>query len=192
MVYTKIDEIQIKDWLKNNLNDERYSHSLGTAGCAKELAGMYGINQEKAYIAGLLHDCAKCFSNEKLLDIIKNNLEVDECEMLNYKTLHAPVSAYYAEKEFGVTDKEILSAIRWHTLGQIEMSDFEKMRYEVQLETMQTGKRDEEKYKKMQDLYSELVEIDDAKKFFEAETKFNIVIADVNKIIGEAIKDVMQ
>ena len=44
----------------------------------------------------------------------------------------------------------------------------------------------------MQDLYSELVEIDDAKKFFEAETKFNIVIADVNKIIGEAIKDVMQ
>ncbi len=127
MVYTKIDEIQIKDWLKNNLNDERYSHSLGTAGCAKELAGMYGINQEKAYIAGLLHDCAKCFSNEKLLDIIKNNLEVDECEMLNYKTLHAPVSAYYAEKEFGVTDKEILSAIRWHTLGQIEMSDFEKI-----------------------------------------------------------------
>lgn len=127
MVYTKIDEIQIKDWLKNNLNDERYSHSLGTASCAKELAGMYGINQEKAYIAGLLHDCAKCFSNEKLLDIIKNNLEVDECEMLNYKTLHAPVSAYYAEKEFGVTDKEILSAIRWHTLGQIEMSDFEKI-----------------------------------------------------------------
>ena len=127
MVYTKINEIQIKDWLKNNLNDERYSHSLGTADCAKELAGMYGINQEKAYIAGLLHDFAKCFSNEKLLDIIKNNLEVDECEMLNYKTLHAPVSAYYAEKEFGVTDKEILSAIRWHTLGQIEMSDFEKI-----------------------------------------------------------------
>lgn len=72
------------------------------------------------------------------------------------------------------------------------MSDFDKMRYEVQLETMQTGKRDEEKYKKMQDLYTELVEIDDAKKFFEAETKFNILIADVNKIIGEAIKDVMQ
>ena len=47
------------------------------------------------------------------------------------------------------------------------MSDFDKMRYEVQLETMQTGKRDEEKYKKMQDLYTELVEIDDAKKLLE-------------------------
>ena len=44
----------------------------------------------------------------------------------------------------------------------------------------------------MQDLYAELIEIDDAKRFFEAETKFNIVIADVNKIIGEAIRDVIQ
>ena len=44
----------------------------------------------------------------------------------------------------------------------------------------------------MQDKYAELIEIDEAKKFFEAETKFNIVIADVNRIIGEAIKDVMQ
>lgn len=57
---------------------------------------------------------------------------------------------------------------------------------------MQTGKQDEEKYKEMQALYAELIEIDEAKKFFEAETKFNIVIADVNKIIGEAIRDVIQ
>ena len=47
--------------------------------------------------------------------------------MLNYKTLHAPVSAYIAQKDFGVNDPEILSAIRWHTLGKINMSDFEKV-----------------------------------------------------------------
>lgn len=127
MVYTKINDKEIKEWLKNNLNEERYSHSLGTADCARELAGKFGLDKEKAYIAGLLHDCAKCFSTDKLLEIIKNNLQVQESEMLNYKTLHAPVSAYYAQKEFGVTDKEILSAIRWHTLGQIEMSEFEKI-----------------------------------------------------------------
>lgn len=73
-----------------------------------------------------------------------------------------------------------------------KMAEFEKMRYEVQLQTMQTGKQDEEKYNQLQKIYGELVEIDEAKKFFEAETKFNIVIADINKIIGEAIKDVMQ
>ena len=122
-----MDYTKILEWLKNNLNEERYLHTLGTAECAKELAKKYGLNEEKAYLAGLLHDCAKCFSNEKLLDIIHKNLHVEVCEMLNYKTLHAPVSAYIAEKEFNVTDKEILSAIRWHTLGKLDMSDFEKI-----------------------------------------------------------------
>ncbi|CDE42857.1 predicted HD superfamily hydrolase involved in NAD metabolism [Clostridium sp. CAG:768] len=118
---------EILNWLKNNLNEERYIHTLGTAECAKELANKFNLNSEKAYIAGLLHDCAKCFSNEKLLDIIHQHLNVEECEMLNYKTLHAPVSAYIAEKEFQIDDKEILSAIRWHTLGKLDMTDFEKI-----------------------------------------------------------------
>lgn len=122
-----MDYTKILEWLKNNLNEKRYIHTLGTAECARELAKKYGLDEEKAYIAGLLHDCAKCFSNEKLLDIIHKNLHVEECEMLNYKTLHAPVSAYIAETEFNVRDKEILSAIRWHTLGKLDMSSFEKI-----------------------------------------------------------------
>ena len=122
-----MDYTEILKWLKDNLNDERYFHTIGTAQCAKELAVKYDLDCEKAYLAGLLHDCAKCFSNEKLLDIIHQNLDVEECEMLNYKTLHAPVSAYIAEKEFNVKDKEILSAIRWHTLGKLDMSDFDKI-----------------------------------------------------------------
>lgn len=122
-----MDYTEILKWLKENLNEKRYIHTLGTADCAKELAQKFGLDSEKAYLAGLLHDCAKCFSNEKLLDIIHKHLNVEECEMLNYKTLHAPVSAYIAEKEFKITDKEILSAIRWHTLGRLDMTDFEKI-----------------------------------------------------------------
>lgn len=122
-----MDYTEILKWLKDNLNEERYIHTLGTAECARELAEKYRLDSEKAYLAGLLHDCAKCFSNDKLLDIIHKHLQVEECEMLNYKTLHAPVSAYIAEKEFNVTDREILSAIRWHTLGKLEMSEFEKI-----------------------------------------------------------------
>lgn len=122
-----MDYTEILKWLKDNLNEERYIHTLGTAECARELAKKYRLDSEKAYLAGLLHDCAKCFSNDKLLDIIHKHLQVEECEMLNYKTLHAPVSAYIAEKEFHVTDKEILSAIRWHTLGKLDMTDFEKI-----------------------------------------------------------------
>ncbi len=127
MNYTKINENEIKEWLKNNLNEERFLHSLGTAECAKELAHQFNLDEEKAYTAGLLHDCAKCFPNEKLLEIINNHLDVHQEEMLNYKTLHAPVSAYYAKEQFGVEDKEILSAIRWHTLGKLDMSEFEKI-----------------------------------------------------------------
>lgn len=127
MSYTKISNDEILKWLKNNLSEERYIHTLGTAQKACQLAKKYALDEEKAYIAGLLHDCAKCFDNEKLLSIIKEHLQVEECEMLNYKTLHAPVSAYIAQTEFGVEDKEILSAIRWHTLGKLEMSDFEKI-----------------------------------------------------------------
>ena len=71
------------------------------------------------------------------------------------------------------------------------IKQFDTLRYEVQLKAMQTGKNDEEKYKEMQDLYAELITNPDAKNYFEAETKFNIIIADINKIIGEAIRDVI-
>lgn len=82
-------------------------------------------------------------------------------------------------------------ALNLNTELKEKMAEFEKARYEVQLEMMQTGKNNEEKYKQVQNLYAKLVENDEAKRFFEAETKFNVVIADVNKIIGEAIRDVM-
>lgn len=72
-----------------------------------------------------------------------------------------------------------------------QIQEFEQVRYNVQLTAMQTGKQEEEKVKKMQELYLTLIEQPEAKQYFEAETKFNILIADVNKIIGEAIRDVM-
>lgn len=143
MNYTKISEQELKKWLESNLSAERYSHSLGTAECAKKLAEKFGLNPEKAYVAGLLHDAAKCFSNEKLLEIIHAHLNVEESELQNYKTLHAPVSAYIAEKDFGVDDKEILSAIRWHTLGKLDMTDFEKIVFLA--DKIEPNTREEEK-----------------------------------------------
>ena len=118
---------EMLDWLKENLSEERFLHTLGVADTSKELAKMFNLDIEKSYLAGLLHDCAKGFSNEKLMNIINAHLQIDECEMINPKTYHAPVGAYIAEKEFNVVDSEILSAIRWHTIGKLDMSDFEKI-----------------------------------------------------------------
>lgn len=148
-----MDYTEILKWLKDNLNEKRYIHTLGTADCAKELAKQFGLNENKAYLAGLLHDCAKCFPNEELLDIIHKHLDVEECEMLNYKTLHAPVSAYIAETEFGITDKEILSAIRWHTLGKLDMSDFEKIVFIA--DKIEPNTRDKEYSDKIRELLAQ-------------------------------------
>lgn len=148
-----MDYTQILNWLKENLNEKRYIHTLGTAQCAKELAEKFNLNSDKAYLAGLLHDCAKCFSNEKLLEIIHEHLNVEECEMLNYKTLHAPVSAYIAEKEFNIKDEEVLSAIRWHTLGKLDMTDFEKIVFIS--DKIEPNTRDEEYSAKIRALLEE-------------------------------------
>lgn len=72
-----------------------------------------------------------------------------------------------------------------------KIGEFEVARYDAQLTQMQTGKEDEEKTNKMKELYAELIQIDDANKYFDAEMKFNILLTDVNKIIGEAVRDVM-
>ena len=73
-----------------------------------------------------------------------------------------------------------------------KVEEFEVARYEAQITAKHTGKSDEEKTKKMQELYLELIENEDAKRFFETETKFNLILSDVNKIIGDAVIDVLK
>ncbi len=155
MDYIKLSLEETNKWLKENLNEKRYKHSLGTAECAKELAKHFGQNEEKAYIAGLLHDCAKCFSDEKLLEIIDKYLDdVDSDERSNKKTLHAPGSYYIAKTVFGLEDAEMLSAIRWHTLGKMDMTDFEKIIFLADKIELRTRSEDYRK-KITKDLYSE-------------------------------------
>ena len=121
-----IDEI--KNYLKENLSSERYFHTLGVMEEAVELAKRYNIDIKKAEIAGLLHDNAKCMTKEDLRKFIDNHLpDMDKNELKNYKTLHAPVGAYFAKEKFKISDPEIISAIRWHTLGRVNMTTLEKI-----------------------------------------------------------------
>ena len=72
-----------------------------------------------------------------------------------------------------------------------QVEEFEKIRYEEQLLAMQGEKQSEEKMAKLQELYKILVQNPRVKDYFDKEVRFNVMIADVNKIIGEAIKDVL-
>lgn len=127
MEYTDISEDKIMNWLRTHLDEKRMNHSLGTAECAKQLAQKFCQDSQKAYVAGLLHDCAKCFSKEDLWKIIEEKLDIEPDEKMSPKTWHAPVSAYIAQNELRVNDSEIVEAIRWHTIGKLSMSDFEKI-----------------------------------------------------------------
>ena len=120
--------IEIEKDLKENLSEERFLHTLGVRDCAIELAKMYNANIQKAELAGLLHDCAKCFPTEKLKEYIKEkSIPLEENELKNYKTLHAPVGACLVCEKYDIGDHEIIDAIRWHTLGRINMTLLDKI-----------------------------------------------------------------
>ena len=73
-----------------------------------------------------------------------------------------------------------------------KIDEFEKARYDAQIIALQTGKDDESKMRHVQELYGELIQNQEASKFFDAEMKFNILIADVNKIIGEVVHSLLK
>ena len=160
MNYINCSEEKIKTWLRENLSEERYLHSLGTAECAKSLALKFNESPEKAYCAGLLHDAAKCFPHEKLLKIVDEHFNLDDEERNNKKTLHSPASAYIAQSVFGVKDKEILSAIRWHTLGKPDMTTFEKIIFLA--DKIETNTREDSYRKDIADLVDKDSDLDRA------------------------------
>ena len=73
-----------------------------------------------------------------------------------------------------------------------KIDEFEKIRYETQLLTIQGEEQNEEKMKKLQELYQILMKNSKVKEYFDVEVRFNVMLADVNRIIGEAVKEVLQ
>lgn len=123
-------ENRIKEYIKVNLTKERYNHSLGVMKTSEALAIHYGIDGYRARIAGLCHDCAKNFSASDLLNKAKANGEViDSVYIKSPHLLHGVVGAYISKELFRIEDKDILSAIKYHTTGREAMSTLEKIVY---------------------------------------------------------------
>lgn len=116
--------------LKDGLPKARYNHTLGVEETARELAAIHGEDIELAANAGLLHDYAKCLTYERMLDIVKKNIaSLDPLELSCSALLHAPVGAYLAKEECGLTDPRALDAIRYHTTGRAHMTKLEAIIY---------------------------------------------------------------
>ena len=84
-----MDYTEIKKWLKANLSEEKYYHSLETANNAKKIAQIVGYkNQEQAYLAGLVHDCAKCMDKTETMAIAKSLNFVTQDELSMRSDIH--------------------------------------------------------------------------------------------------------
>lgn len=121
---------KIIDNLLEVLPQSRYIHTLGVAYTATSLAMVFGESIDKARLAGLLHDCAKAYSLDDMLEIAKdNNVNVTDLEYKSANLLHAKIGAVLAKIEYGVEDKSVLDAIMYHTTGKPAMTTLEKIIY---------------------------------------------------------------
>ena len=119
---------QFKAVLQKRLSEKRYIHSLNVADSAKELAIIYGCDPEKAYTVGLIHDCCKDEpAGLQLSYMLENKVELSEYELDVAKLYHAISGSVFARNEFGITDEDMLNAIRYHTTGRKGMSLLEKV-----------------------------------------------------------------
>lgn len=118
----------IKNYLKLKLSDKRYIHSLNTADTAFKLAGIFGEEQKKAYISGLVHDCTReveLLEQQSMLKAL--NIEVDSITYNSSGLLHAYTAEYVLRNKFRINDEAIISAVRLHTTGKEAMKPIEKI-----------------------------------------------------------------
>lgn len=121
---------QMKEKLQTLLTDHRYIHSIGVMETSREMAERFNVDKEKAIIAGLLHDCAKQIDKQIQITMCdERGVLIDDVKRENPALIHAELGADMAKTEFGITDKEILGAIKYHTLGRPNMTDLEKILY---------------------------------------------------------------
>ncbi len=120
--------IKMQKKLKKYIDEMRFHHTMGVMYTAASLAMRYGADLEKAQVAGLLHDCAKCIPNAKKLKLChQNHIPVSEVERKSPYLLHARLGAYIAKEKYHIQDPEILSAIEFHTTGKAEMTLLEEI-----------------------------------------------------------------
>ncbi|WP_342043359.1 bis(5'-nucleosyl)-tetraphosphatase (symmetrical) YqeK [Bacillus sp. OTU2372] len=117
------------DIVKLQLTENRYQHTLGVMETAISLAEKYGADVKKAEIAAIFHDYAKFRPKDEMKEIIMSQGLPQDLLVYNTELWHAPVGAYLVEKEAGVSDNEVLDAIRYHTSGRPNMTLLEKVIY---------------------------------------------------------------
>lgn len=126
-MFSKYDNIVSS--LKISQKETRFEHTLGVACTACSLAMCYKEDFEKAYLAGLLHDCSKTKDADYILMAKEYGMEIPDYAYNSPALLHAPLSALMAKDVYNIDDEEVLKAISSHNFGHPDMSLLEKILY---------------------------------------------------------------
>ena len=129
MSMTKTYE-EMRAVLEQQLTPSRYQHSLGVADTAAALARRFGMNEERARVAGLLHDCGRAYETAALpMEARRRGIPIGKIESAMPLLLHAYVGAYLIYEVYGVNDAAIAQAVWRHTVGGANMTALDKIIY---------------------------------------------------------------
>ena len=125
-----MDFSQMKEQLRQSLQPKRFEHSVAVSETAVALARHYGVDEDKAALAGLLHDCARKYPTKDFVEVSKKlGVPLTDIEKAQPILIHAILGPLVAKRDYGVTDEEVLSAMRYHTTGKAHMTALEKIIY---------------------------------------------------------------
>lgn len=116
--------------IKGRLSDYRFNHSVCVAEKAVELAKKHKLDEEKAFIAGILHDITKEESLEAQRKLIEaNGYKMTKLEINSPNVYHQMSGAEYIKSVLKIDDEDIIGGVRYHTTGRADMTDFEMLIY---------------------------------------------------------------
>ena len=122
------DILRLSQAMNKELKSSRYVHTLGVATTAYSLALKWNYPAYTAMVAGILHDCAKCISDEKRISVCEiNNIPIRDIEYKYPHLLHGKVGAFYCKSKYDVFDDQIAHAIEVHTTGCPGMNLLDKI-----------------------------------------------------------------
>ncbi|MGL6107596.1 bis(5'-nucleosyl)-tetraphosphatase (symmetrical) YqeK [Romboutsia sp.] len=125
-----MDLENINKKIMDMLPKRRFNHSLNVANCAAKLSEIYNYDKEKAYLAGIVHDCAKYLNYDEVNYYVnKYEIYLDELETNNIALSHSAIGSYIAQYELGIEDEDIINSIKYHTTGKEDMNLLEKIIY---------------------------------------------------------------
>ncbi|MFD2671607.1 bis(5'-nucleosyl)-tetraphosphatase (symmetrical) YqeK [Marinicrinis sediminis] len=113
--------------VQQQMPEKRWLHTLGVMESARELARQYQADEDKAELAAILHDVAKFWPVERQRTVLQESPYAEDLLAYDKPLWHGPVGAHVAQQEYGISDPDILNAIRFHTSGRVGMSVLEKV-----------------------------------------------------------------